>query len=74
MVGQVIEDTTVGQHRQFGVQGVFTSLPTIISSFIHIFLSSFIVLFLFNLTLFVTAFVFFQLQTEADAGLNGTGC
>lgn len=58
MVGQVIQDTTARQHRQFGVQGVSTFLPTIISSFI--------ILFLFNLTLFITAFIFFQLETETD--------
>lgn len=66
VVGQVIQDTTAGQHRQSGVQGVPVFLPGIISSLIRIFLSSFVVLFLFNLTLFVTAFILFQLRTEAD--------
>lgn len=64
MVGQVIQDTTVGQLGQFGVQGVFTSFPTKISFAIHIFFS-FILL---NFTLVITAFIFFQLRAKADGG------
>lgn len=66
VVGQVIQDTAVGQHRQFRVQGVFASLPTIISILIPTVLSS-LFLFVFYLTLVITAFIFFQLRAEADA-------
>lgn len=66
VVGQ---DTTVGQHSQFGVHFVFTSLPTIILSLILILLSSFIRAFLLDFALFIAALIFLQLWTEADTRL-----
>lgn len=73
MVCQVVQDTTVGQHGEFGVQRAL--LPTEVS--VHVVLISLITL-LFNLALFITAFVLFQLRTEAegifDASQSNPGC
>lgn len=61
VVSQVIKDATASKHRQFGVQSVSAFLPATVV-LIHA------VLFLINLALFITAFIFFQLETEARYG------
>lgn len=64
VVGQVVKDTAVGEHRQFGVKRVFTFLPVTVNSWVLVLL--FILLFLFNLTFFITAFIFFQLRKKTE--------
>lgn len=66
VVGQVVKDTAVGEHRQFGVKRVFTFLPVTVNSWVLVLLSPFILLFLFNLTFFITAFIFFQLRKKTE--------
>lgn len=64
VVGQVVKDTAVGEHRQFGVKRVFTFLPVTVNFWVLVLF--FILLFLFNLTFFITAFIFFQLRKKTE--------